>query len=374
MDPDRIPLARPCVGEPELNAVRQVLESGWLVQGARVAELEARLARRLGVAHCVACSSGTAALHLAALALDLPRGDEVLVPAYTFPATAAALMHAGLSPVLVDVDPATFAADPERLSAAIGPRTRALLAVHPFGHPIPATLLDVCADARIALLEDAACALGAALEHGGLWRAVGSLGRLSCFSLHPRKIITTGEGGWVATDEPELARRLRLLRSHGMVSGPDGYAFELAGLNYRMSDIQGALGLAQLDRLDALLADRRRIAGLYELALAGLPLALPRETAGMRATWQSYVVRLPDAVRVTDVVGPMRALGIEVAPGAHALHLHPPFQGLRRAPDGLHGAERAAATGLALPVPWGLTGHEVERVAQGLAGVLASAT
>src|SRR5207248_6674703 len=223
-----IRLARPDVGEEELAAVAEVLESGQLTMGPKVAELEAELARACEVEHAVAVSSGTAALHLALLALGIGEGDEVLVPAYTFPATANVVALAGAKPVLVDVDPVTMNIDPAAAAQRLTPKTKALLAVHLFGRP---ARLEELPD--VPLLEDAAGALGA--EHRG--RACGGLGLVGCFSFHPRKVVTTGEGGAVTTNDDALAERVRSLRHHGW-SPSNAYDDMPAGAyNYRLSDV-----------------------------------------------------------------------------------------------------------------------------------------
>jgi perosamine synthetase len=241
----RIRLAWPDVGREELDVMAEVIESGMLTMGVRVPEFEAELARVCETRHAVAVSSGTAALHLAVLALGLEPGDEVIVPAYTFPATANVVALSGLKPVLVDVDPATMNLDPALVE--VGPRTRAILAVHLFGRP---ARLEELPD--LPLIGDAAGALGA--RRGG--RACGSLGLAGCLSFHPRKIVTTGEGGAVTTDDDRLAETVRELRHHGW-RGDD---MPVPGLNYRLPDLLCAIGTTQLRRIDALLADRKRIA------------------------------------------------------------------------------------------------------------------
>src|SRR5439155_3162485 len=232
----RIRLAWPELGEAELAEVAAVLESGQLTMGPKVAELEEGLARACGVEHAVAVSSGTAALHLAALALGIGPGDEVIVPAYTFPATANVVALAGARPVLVDVDPQTLNLDPARLG--VGPKTKAILAVHLFGRPVDwAALPD-----GVPVIEDAAGALGASWQG----RPCGSLGALGCLSFHPRKIVTTGEGGAVTTNDRALADEVRQLRNHGWRTLGD---MPVAGFNYRISDVLCALGIPQLERL-----------------------------------------------------------------------------------------------------------------------------
>jgi perosamine synthetase len=339
-------LARPDVGPEELDAVAEVLESGQLTMGPRVAELEEALARACEVEHSVVVSSGTAALHLAVLALDLRPGDEVLVPAYTFPATANVVALAGLRPVLVDVDPETMNVDPALVE--IGPRTRAAMAVHLFGRP--ARVEELPED--LLLLEDAAGALGA--RRAG--RACSSLGVLGCLSFHPRKIVTTGEGGAVTTRDERIADAVRRLRNHGWHSMADG-DMPAPGLNYRLSDVLCAVGIPQVRRLDELLAARTRIAAGYEERLRHLSVTLPRADDGDTHGWQAYVIQVD---RRDEVLAGLRADGIEAQIGTYALHLLGPYRDQGFFPGAEHAFERA----LALPFHTRLTEGELDRVAE----------
>jgi dTDP-4-amino-4,6-dideoxygalactose transaminase len=347
-----IRLGRPDTGEPELDEVREVLESGMLTMGPKVAEFEAGLARACEVEHAVAVSSGTAALHLAVLALGLEPGDEVVVPAYTFPATANVVALAGLKPVLVDVDPETMNIDPAQIE--VGPRTRALLAVHLFGRPLPLHELP-----DVTLLEDAAGALGA--RYRG--RACGSLGVAGCLSFHPRKIVTTGEGGAVTTDDTAFADEVRLLRNHGWRSLAPA-DMPVPGLNYRLSDILCAVGIPQLARLDELLATRTRIAAGYGERLAHLPVLLPRADAGDVHGWQAYVIQVDDRDRV---LAELRAQGIEAQIGTYSL----PLLGAYRDQGEFPGARRVFERALALPFHTRLSEDELDRVAEALGALLA---
>jgi len=346
----RIRLARPDVGEVELRRVAGVLDDGMLTMGPRVGELEDELARAVGTQHAVAVSSGTAALHLALLALGIGPGDEVLVPAYTFPATANVVALAGARPRLVDVDPATMNLDVERVASALTPHTRAVFAVHLFGRPLDwANLSD--AAPGVEVLEDAAGALGA--EYRG--KPCGGLGTLACFSFHPRKIVTTGEGGAVTTDEVELADAVRRLRHHGIEPAGD---FEIAqpGLNYRLSDILCAVGIPQLQRLQTLLAERTRIADAYAERLRDV-VRVPSADTGDVHGWQAYVVQLD---RRDEALTALRAAGIEAQIGTYALHR------LRAYADqgAFPGADAAFQRALALPFHTQLTESELDRVAE----------
>ena len=350
---ERIRLARPDVGEAELAAIGEVLASGQLTMGERVPEFEGLLARACGVEHAVAVSSGTAAIHLALLALGIGSGDEVIVPAYTFPATANAVALCGGTAVLVDVDPATFNTTPEFVAAALTPRTRAVLAVHLFGRPLDWERLEAAAP-RVPLIEDAAGALGALYRD----RPCGSLGVMGCLSFHPRKVVTTGEGGAVTTDDAALADSVRRLRHHGIV--PRGeFDIPQPGLNYRLSDVLCALGIPQLERLDELLAARERIAAAYAERLAGM-VELPKAAEGDRHGWQAYVVGLD---RRDEVLAALRAEGIEAQIGTYALHRLTAYRDQGPFP----GADAAFERALALPFHTRLTDSELDRVAEALA-------
>ncbi len=346
----RIRLGRPDTGELELAEVAEVLESGMLTMGPKVEAFETELARACEVEHALAVTSGTAALHLAILALGLQPGDEVLVPAYTFPATANVVALAGLRPVLVDVDPDTMNIDTTRID--VGPRTRLLLGVHLFGRPL--RLHELPDD--LPLLEDAAGALGA--RYRG--RACGSLGVAGCLSFHPRKIVTTGEGGAVTTNDPALAWAVRELRNHGWrsLAPPD---MPHAGLNYRLSDILCAVGLPQLRRLDELLAARTRIAAAYTERLTHLcvEVQLPHPDEGDVHGWQAYVVQVDDRDRI---LAELRAQGIEAQIGTYAL----PLLGAYRDQGAFPGARRVFERALALPFHTRLSDGDLDRVTEAL--------
>jgi perosamine synthetase len=345
-----IRLAFPELGEEELAEVAAVLEGGQLTMGPKVDELEALLARAAGTAHAAAVSSGTAALHVAVLALGLGPGDEVLVPAYTFPATANVVALAGATPVLVDVAPVTMNVDPEDCARRMSARTKAVLAVHLFGRPAP---LEELPD--VPVLEDAAGALGA--SRGG--RPCGSLGVLACFSFHPRKIVTTGEGGAVTTDDAEIDERVRSLRHHGWSPSARYDDMPAPAYNYRLSDVLCALGIPQLRRLDELLAARERVAAGYAERLAGLDVVLPSADAGDRHGLQAYVVQVD---RRDEVMAGLRAQGIQCQIGTYALHR----LGAYRDQGDFPGADAAFERALALPLHGRLTEADLDRVAEAL--------
>jgi len=350
---DLIRLAWPDVGPAEIAAVTDVLESGRLTMGPKVGEFEAALAAACEVEHAIAVSSGTAALHVALLALRIGPGDEVLVPDYTFPATANVVALVGARPVLVDVDPTTMNVNVERAAAAVTPLTRAILAVHLFGRPLEWDVLERALPDRVALLEDAAGALGARRQG----RPCGSLGRLGCLSFHPRKVVTTGEGGAVVTQDDGLAQAARQLRHHGW-RPPDNADMPVAGLNYRLSDVQCALGLTQLERLDELLDRRRGLAAGYEERLRGV-VATPSASPGDEHGWQAYVVQLD---RRDEALAALREAGIEAQIGTYAVHRLAAY----REQGAFPGADACFERALALPFHSRLTESDLDRVAEAL--------
>jgi dTDP-4-amino-4,6-dideoxygalactose transaminase len=343
-----IRLARPDVGEAELAAVGGVIATGQLTMGPKVEEFEGAIASAVGTAHAAAVSSGTAALHLALLALEIGSGDEVIVPAYTFPATANVVELCGAHAVLVDVDPDTFDIDPAAVAAAVTPRTRAVMAVHLFGRPVDWEALQTAVPQEVALIEDAAGALGA--RYRGT--PCGALGVAACLSFHPRKIVTTGEGGAVTTDEAALDAAVRRFRHHGWATLGDMPA---PGFNYRIPDLLCAIGIPQLARLEELLGARERVARWYAERLEHFVLT-PSAAEGDRHGWQAYVVQLD---RRDDALGALRAAGIEAQIGTWALHRLDPYQSQGAFP----GADRAFERALALPFATTTTEDEVERIA-----------
>jgi len=367
----KIPLARPTIGEPELRAQERALRSGRLVLGAENLALEAAVAAAAGVAHAVCVASGTAALHAALWALELPRGGEVLVPAFTFPAPAHVICALGLQPVAVDVDEETWNLAPEQVARHLGKKTCAIVAVDQFGlcadyH----ALARLAAQAGVPIVEDAACALGSADEGG---RRAGSFGALGCFSFHPRKIITTGEGGAVVSADPHLGERVRRLRHHGQ--GAPG-AFVEVGLNFRLAEAAAAVGGAQLERLEALLAERRERIATYRLALSDLPVTrgLSNQADAPQRSWQTFAVVLPHDVERARVIAQMGERGVEAGVATYALHRVGSLRG-RLDPgasaETLPVAERLHERALALPLYGGMSDDDVGQVVAALAEALA---
>jgi dTDP-4-amino-4,6-dideoxygalactose transaminase len=363
-----IRLVEPEVGSEEFEAVRQVLESGYLVQGQNVQHFEELVASCLGLGQVVAVSSGTAALHLALLALDLGPGDEVIVPDFTFPATANAVALVGARPVLAEISLETYNLDPAAIEELITPRTRAILPVHLFGLPASMDEILECADRHgLLMIEDAACALGASYKG----RKCGTMGVAGCFSLHPRKAITTGEGGLIAVGDADLADRLRSLRNHGMAAGSSGWEFVSAGLNYRMTDLQGALGVVQMGRLEGIIQRRRALAHVYDSVLAAVPwLERPRVPPDSYHIYQSYVVLLEAGLDRARIMAALRAAAVECTIGTYACHAQPFFArryGYR--PGEIPNSHRAFQSALTLPLHGRMTERDVETVAQALAAI-----
>lgn len=300
----KIPIARPSLGEEEAEAARRAILSGWITQGPEVAAFEAEFAAYVGARHACAVSSCTTALHLALHALGIGPGDEVITVSHSFIATANTIRYCGARPVFVDIDPRTYNMNPELLEAAITPRTRAIMPVHQMGLPCDLlAILEIAKRHGLPVVEDAACAIGSAIRIEDRWERIGKPhGVVACFSFHPRKVITTGDGGMLTTCDPQLDRKFRLLRQHAM-SVPDTVRHAASkvifeeypelGYNYRMTDIQAAIGRVQLERLPGILSRRLALARHYHDALAAIPgLTPPLAGADHRPNHQSYPVRV----------------------------------------------------------------------------------
>jgi perosamine synthetase len=330
-DHRQIQIAAPSLGEEEWQALREPIETGWLTQGPKVAAFEKAFAARHGVKHAAAVTSATTGLHLALAALGIGPGDEVIVPAFTWVATANVVIYCGATPVFVDVDRVTFNIDLKDLARRVSPRTKAIIPVHLFGLCADIDAVRATIRPDIKIVEDAACAAGAALRGG----PAGSLGDLGVFSFHPRKSITTGEGGMVTTNDDTLAERVKMLRNHGAsVSeeerhrGPRPYLlpdFDLLGFNYRMTDLQGAVGLVQLGKLDRFIDERALMAARYRKELSDLPwLRMPNEPAGGRHAWQAFVTYVdPKAAPRSrnEMMEVLQQRGVSTRPGTHAVHM-----------------------------------------------------
>ena len=380
-----IPYARPSITDAELAEVEACLRSGWLSTGPRAARFEEALATRLGVKHVLAANTGTAALHLAVLAAGIGPGDEVITTPMTWVATANVILHAGAKPVFVDIEPGTLNIDPAKVEAALTDRTRALLPVHFAGQPCDEdALLSIARAHRLALIEDAAHALGATYKG----RAIGAIGDVTMFSFHPAKNITTGEGGAIATASDEIAERAKLLCFHGIAQspesrfggrGPAAYEVVVAGFKYNFTDLQAAIGLHQLDRLEAMNARRAELAELYRERLATVPHVEPLVRASYEHThaWHLMVVRLEtEALTITrdEAIQALRDGG--VGAGLHFVPLH--LQSLYRPtvddPRRLGVATDANTRILTLPLFPDMTENDVSFIVDRLAKLIESST
>ncbi len=364
-----IPLAKPVLGEPEERAVLAVLRSGQLSLGPKVGEFERAFAARLGVAHACAVSSGTAGLHLALRAAGVGPGDEVVTSSFSFVASANAILYEGARPVFVDIDPVTLNLDVEAAAAAIGPRTKALLPVHIFGYPADVPALEAYG---LPIVEDACEALGAVHADGV---GVGGRGHPAVFGFYANKQMTTGEGGLVALDDDDAKARIDSERNQGRAPDMGWLDHDRLGFNYRMSDLQCALGLAQLGRLDELLAARAQVATWYREALAGVEgLTLPCEDHdGNRRGWFVWVVQLPPGVDRDATVRRLGERGVQSKPYLPAIHLMSLYrERFGHGPGELPVTEDVAARSLALPFFPQMTQGEVDFVAAGLRAILAA--
>lgn len=356
-----IPLIKPFLPISVEERVIEVLKSGYLTEGPVTKAFEQAVATYCGATHALAVTSCTTGLELALRALGVSPGDEVIVPDYTYPATADVVMLLGATCVIVDVDPRTMLMDFGALEAAITPRTKVVMPVSIFGNPIDADkLAELKAKHGFFTVEDAACSLGA--EFGG--KRVGALADMTVFSFHPRKFITTGEGGMVLTDNPEWASWMDSYKHFGMGSSPsrEGTSFVRVGTNYKLSNVLAAIGLGQMDMVDELLAERRALAARYDALLATVPgVVLPTTTPGGVHSYQSYILFTQDRDRIMQA---MRGKGVEVQIGTYSLHMHEAFQNgpLCRVAGGMEDSRFAYDHALALPMFHGMTQEEQDFV------------
>lgn len=368
----RLRLADHRFGPDVASAVGDVLASGHLTLGPRVAEFERSIADRIGVRRAVAVSSGTAALHLAIVGLGIGRGDEVVVPDFTHPATGHVVLQQGARPVLADVDPITYNIDPASLRKVLTRRTRLVIAVDLFGLPADYAAIEPLLEARgIPLLCDAACSLGAEVNGEPSARR----GRAATFSFHPRKILTTGEGGTVVTDDVALAARLERLRNHGLQGGKAPH-FDEPGYNYRLSDVLAVIGSAQVPHLDEVIERRNALSARLTAHLDPLEgIRAPAVPQGMRSTFQAYVAVLAEGVDRVRFIAALADHDVEATIGTYALHAQPSFrQALRAGPDALPVSQLLSRRTVALPLHPGMTAEDTERVARAVREGLEQAT
>ena len=372
-----IPIALPLLADEEADAARAAVLSGWVSQGPQVAAFEREFAALIGAPYACAVSNCTTALHLALKALNIGPGDEVITVSHSFIATANCIQYCGATPIFIDIDPDVYNIDPDRVSEAISPRTRAIIAVHQMGMPCDlAALTALAARHSLALIEDAACAAGSQIRMNDRWEHIGKpRGLIACFSFHPRKVITTGEGGMLTTADAELDRKFRLLRQHAM-SVPDTVRhgspqviFEdylMVGFNYRMTDVQAAVGRKQLERLPELVARRRTLASRYTELLGNIDgLRLPFEPDWARSNWQSYCVRLPDRLEQRAVMQKLLDQGIATRRGIMCSHREAPYSNIEQLND-LRQSERAQDHSILLPIYAQMSENDQDRVAHAL--------
>ncbi len=370
MSPDleRIPLAKPVIGDRERELVDEVLRSGWLSLGPMVPRFERMWAERIGVRHAVAVSSGTAGLHLCLHAMGLGPGDEVITSSFSFVASANAIVFTGATPVFAEVDPLTFNMDPAAVEAAITPRTKAIMIVNIFGYPaeVPA-LVDIARRHGLGLVEDACQSIDGA--HDG--RKLGTFGHPAVYGFYANKQLTTAEGGVVLTDDDDLARVLGSLRNQGRSDDGAWLVHSRLGFNYRLSDVHSAIGVAQLERLDDMLAGRARVAAWYQGRMRDIDGVTPMYEGPQPRSWFVYAPRLdPDLVR-DDVIGELDAMGVSAKPYLPCIHLQPYYvddHGHR--PGEYPVTEAISASTIALPFFPDMTEAQVERVCTSLDTVI----
>lgn len=374
MNKRNIQISLPVTGEEEWFATKEPLMTGWLTSGPKVREFEQLFAHRHQVKHAMAVTSATTALHLAVVALGVKEGDEVIVPAFTWVSTANIVLYQGAKVIFVDVDPKTFNLDPDDLKKRITSKTKAIIPVHLFGLCANMDRIKEIAG-NIPLIEDGACAAGSAYKG----TPAGGLGNIGCFSFHPRKSVTTGEGGMVTTNDDKLADVIKSLRNHGASiseeerhHGPKPYilpGFNLMGFNYRMTDLQGAVGVVQIKKLDTFIQERSKWAHFYKNELKSIPwLSLPEFSADYSHGWQSFVTMIDESkapLKRNDIMEKLQQAGISTRPGTHAVHMLDFYKNkFELKADDYPGARDANNFSMAIPLHNRMTPDDYQYVVQ----------
>jgi perosamine synthetase len=380
MNQRNVPISLPCTDEEEYKALRLPIMDGWMTQGPRVAAFEKAFAKRHELEYALAVSSCTTGLHLILAAMNIGPGDEVIVPSFTWIASANAVLYCGATPILADVSPLTFTIDPENVIKLITPQTKALIAVHLFGLCADIDGLKNILPKHVAIIEDAACAAGAAYKG----QPAGNLGRAAAFSFHPRKTITTGEGGMVTTNDSQLADTMNQLRNHGATLsedqrhlGPKPYMlpdFNLLGFNYRMTDLQGAVGKIQLGKLDNFIQERKKWANYYVEQLEGIEwIQTPTVPEYATHSWQAFVVYVnPQKAPLprNQIMEHLQQAGVSTRPGTHAIHTLNYYQkrfGCK--PEDCPASRDCQANTMAIPLHNCMTTEDYEYVVNTLKGI-----
>ena len=363
-----IPLAKPFFGEEEVDAVRKTFKSGWVAgDGPNCKALEEKITRRVRVKHAIVVGNCTEALHLALLANGVKKGDEVIVSDYTYPATAHAVMYCGATPRFADVDVATYNVSPHSVSKLVNSRTKGIIPVHTFGQSARMDEIVEIADSNdLFIVEDAACAIGATFKG----TPVGSIGDVGCFSMHARKNATTGEGGFITTNDDSLAEKMRELHYFGIkpaYNRSELPQFTSMGYNYKMSDIAAAIGSVQLDRLDSLIAKRRALADKYSMAIKRIPgISIPYSSSVCKHIYQSYVCMLDSNVDRQKLMDDLKAVGIGTQIGTYACHMQPVYN----SKDKCFVSKALFERSIALPMYYEMEPADVDFVAKSLKRLL----
>ncbi len=364
-----IKITTPVLGEAELKEVKKVLDSGYLIQNKYVKEMEKFISEYVGTKYAVAVSSGTAALHLSLIALGIKEGDEVIVPDFTFPATVNVVEILGAKSIMVDIDLETYCINTEAIESKITNKTKAIIPVQEFGNSSNMDeIIRISRKYNLKIIEDAACALGTEYKS----RKIGSLGDVACFSFHPRKSVTTGEGGIITTNDPKIYEKLEILRNHGISKKEGKIDFVLPGYNYRLTEIQAAIGVIQLEKLEEIIDKKIKLAKIYNRELKNIKgIKIPGYKKDVRHTYQTYYVILEESIDRDEVIKELRNKEIESNYGAYAIHTLKYYKEKYRLKDSdFENSLKAYKQGLALPLSYEMTEEDVSFVIENLKRII----